>query len=277
MDLFYGTAPWIAPTVFVLLILAGIEAGYRLGRRALVKTGEKLRSQIAIVEGALVGVLGLLLAFTMSMAVTRFETRKQLVLEHANAIGTSYLRTKLLPASDGAEIADRLRDYVDVCLNLVAAGEDHEKRQALRGLAERLQHQFWGRASAYGQKDPNPVRAGLLLQSLNQVIDLEAARWMAFHNHVPSAVIYLNAIVALLTMTLVGYAFGIDGVHHVFSMYLLGVAITVVLAVVVDLDRPSRGFIHVSQQPIIDLQHQLSAEQHSQVQAPGTSSAFFLK
>jgi hypothetical protein len=86
---------------------------------------------------------------------------------------------------------------------------------------------------------------------------VEAARWMTFLNRVPASVIYVNAIVALLAMNLVGYAFGVSGRLQVFSACLLAVAISVVLAVILDLDRPRQGFIQVSQQTMIDLQDQL--------------------
>ena len=140
--------------------------------------------------------------------------------------------------------------------------EDFDRLISARQQTARAQNEFWTRAVAYAQKDPNPVRAGLILQSLNQVIDLEAARWMAFLNHVPAPVIYVNGIVALLGVIIVGYAFGVSGRRQVFSTLLLALAISVVLAVILDLDRPRRGFIQVSQQPMIDLQRQLRAVKH---------------
>jgi hypothetical protein len=212
---------------------------------------------LGVVEGGILAVLGLLLGFTMSMAVTRFEVRKQLVLEEANAIGTSYLRTQLLPAPESMEIASLLREYIVVRLQYADAGDDIDRLQATREQAARLQNKFWTRAVAYGQKDPSPVKVGLLLQSLNQVIDLESARWMAFQNHVPPTVIYVNCIVALLATILVGYGFGHEGRRQVFSMSMLVLAIMVVLAVIVDLDQPRQGFIKGSQQPLVDLQHRL--------------------
>lgn len=249
---------WPILVLFFAAILAvASEAGFHLGRKAESRTQEKAKSELGVVEGGILAVLGLLLGFTMSMAVTRFEVRKQLVLDEANAIGTSYLRTRLLPAPEGPEIADLLRQYVAVRLRYGDVGDDLDRLQAMREQAERLQNEFWNLAVAYGQKDPSPVKAGLLLQSLNQVIDLESARWMAFHNYVPRAVIYVNCIVALFAATLVGYAFGREGRRQVFSTTLLVIAITVVLAVIVDLDRPRQGFIKVSQQPLVDLQHQL--------------------
>lgn len=246
---------------FLAAQLAASEVGFRLGRRADATTREKTEPQVTAVEAALLGILGLLLAFTMSMAVSRFETRKQLVLEEANAIGTSWLRTRVLPDPQGAEIGALLRRYVDLRLQYAAAGRDPQRLAATRAEAARLEDAFWSRAASYAQQDPNPVKAGLLLQSLNQTIDLEAAAWMAFHNHVPVTVIYVDALVALLAALLVGYGVGLEGRRQMLSLCLLALAITVVLAVIVDLDRPYKGFIRVSQQPLVELQQQLSAPQ----------------
>jgi hypothetical protein len=262
LDLLYAADSWVIHAVFVLLMIGGIEMGFRLGRRAGAREGGRAKAQISVVEASLVGVLGLLLGFTMSMALSRFEARKAIVLEEANAISTSYLRTRVLPEPQRTAIRKLLRDYVDNRLQFAAAGEDQQKLLATREQAQRLQDGFWSQAFDYAEKAPSPVLAGLLLQSLNQVIDLEAARWVAFYNHVPAAVMYLNVLVALATATLVGYAFGIDGIRHIFSMCLLGLAITVVLGVILDLDRPRRGFIRVSQQPMIDLQRQLCGPEH---------------
>ncbi|MGB7439405.1 MAG: hypothetical protein WBR26_21320 [Candidatus Acidiferrum sp.] len=251
----YGANEIIIFCVFFALMLAATEAGFRLGRRSAETTADKTKSIVSTVEAAMLGVLGLLLGFTMSMAVSRFEARKQLVLDEANAIGTSCLRTELLPAAEGSEIASLLRHYIDVRVEYGSTGNDQTRLESLRTKAARLQNEFWARAVTYGQKDPNPVRVGLLLQSLNQAIDLESARRMAFQNHVPQSVIYVNAIVGILAAMLVGYAFGLNGRRQFFSMCMLALAITLVLALIVDLDRPRAGFIRVSQQPMIDQQH----------------------
>jgi hypothetical protein len=242
--------------VFLGLMLAATTAGFRLGRKSAESIPDKTKSQIATVGAALLGILGLLLGFTMSMAVTRFEVRKQLVLEEANAIGTSLLRTQIVPAPEGPEIANLLREYVKLRVQYGTASNNVARLTSMREQGAQLQNEFWTRAAAYGQKDPNPVKSGLLLQSLNQAIDLEAARWMAFHNHVPESVIYVNGIVSLLAVMLVGYAFGLNGRPHIFSMSVLAVGITLVLAVIIDLDRPRSGFIRISQQPMIDLLQQ---------------------
>jgi len=250
----YGTNEIVIFVVFFALMLAATEIGFRLGRKSEAKTPEKTKSLVSTVEAAILAVLGLLLGFTMSMAVTRFEARKQLVLDEANAIETSRLRTELLPAPEGTEIASLLREYIDVRVQFGITGNDPARLDSLRIQTVHLQDEFWARAVAYGQKDPNPVKAGLLLQSLNQAIDLESARRMAFQNHVPQSVIYVNGMVGILAAMLVGYTFGLNGRRQIFSMCVLAVAITLVLGLIIDLDRPRSGFIRVSQQPMIDLQ-----------------------
>jgi hypothetical protein len=252
---FQGTNEIVIYVVFFALMLAATDAGFRLGRKSGAGTPDKTRSQISVVEDAILGILALLLGFTMFMAVSRFDARKQLVLDEANAIGTSRLRTALLPTPEGSEIASLLRQYINVRVQYGTSGNDLARLDSLNMQTMQLQNEFWTRAIAYAQKDADPVRTGLLLQSLNQVIDLESARRMAFQNPVPESVIHVNCIVGLLASTLVGYTFGLSGRRQVFSTCVLALAITLVLGLIVDLDRPRSGFIRVSQQPMIDLQH----------------------
>jgi hypothetical protein len=239
---------------FFVLMLTATEVGFRLGRKSEARTPDSVKSQIFTVEAAILGILALLLGFTMSMAVSRFEIRKQLVLEEADAIGTAGLRAQLLPPPAGPEIASLLSQYVKLRVQYGTAGDDLARLEDLNNQTARLQTELWSRATAYARQDPNPVTAGLLLQSLNEAIDLGEARWMAFQNHVPESVIYINAVVGLLSAMLVGYSFGVNGRRNIFSMFMLSVAITLVLAVIIDLDRPRSGFIRGSQQPMTDLQ-----------------------
>lgn len=253
----YGTHEILIYCVFFVSMMAATEIGFRFGRWSEAIVPEAAKDHLSTIEAAILGILALLLGFTMSMAVTRFEARRQLVVDEANAIGTSSLRTQLLPAPEGPEIASLLRQYVDVRVQYgTAEGDELARLDSLRAEGVRLQNEFWTRAVAYGQKDPNPVKAGLLLQSLNQVIDLEATRWAAFNNHVPASVIYVNAIVGLLAAVVAGYALGVNGRRQIFSTCMLVLVITLVLSVIVDIDRPRSGFIRISQQPMRDLQRQ---------------------
>jgi hypothetical protein len=236
-------------------MLAATEIGFRLGRGRQASTPANTKLQVSTVGATLLGVLALLLGFTMTMAVSRFDVRRQLLVDEADAIGTACLRTQLLPPPEGAEITGLLRQYIDVRVQYGTAGIDLARLDSLRTQTAQLQTELWTHAVAYAQRDPNPVKAGLLLQSLNRAFDLEAARWMAFQNRVPASVMFVNTVVSLLAAMLVGYAFGMDGRRDIFSMFLLALSITLVLAVITDLNRPRSGFIRSSQQPMIDLLH----------------------
>lgn len=255
----------IACVVFLLLLVAA-ELGFRLGRAGYSRISEKTKEEISVIQASVLGILGLLLAFTISMAVSRFEQRKQLVVDEANAIGTSYLRTDLIPEPDRGYIAKRLREYVGLRLRFARTGDDVATLRnagAVKNAREEMQRaetDFWQRAIACAQRDPNPVTTGLLLQSLNEVVDLDAARWAAFNNHVPETVIYANAFVALLATILVGYSIGLLGQRNPFSVILLCIAITITLIVIIDLDRSRQGLITVTQEPLVELQEQLSAQ-----------------
>src|SRR5262245_1198985 len=105
--------PWLLGVVLFALILLAGEAGFRVGRRSRWRHLEQTRERIYSIEAAVLGVLGLLLAFSLVMAVSRFDTRRDLVLEEANAIGVSYLRSQVIPSPEGPAIAALLRQYVD--------------------------------------------------------------------------------------------------------------------------------------------------------------------
>jgi len=113
----FGLNEWLIVTIVIALFLSAIEIGFRLGRRGKAKGNEPTRSQVNVLQAASLGLLALLLGFTFSMALTRFDTRKQLVLDEANAIGTTFLRAQLLPDPARKEVSDLLRRYVDVGLS----------------------------------------------------------------------------------------------------------------------------------------------------------------
>lgn len=256
--LFFEAPVEVLGLICLGLMLACSEAGFRAGLKAQGSVDEAMRSRIAIFEGAMLGVLGLLMGFTMSMGAARFDVRRQLVVQESNAIGTTWLRSRMLPQPENTEFASVLRQYVDARVNFASAKRLSELPQ-LREVATRLQPELWSRVTAFAVRDPRSVPAGLLVQTTNEMIDLEATRWAYFWGHVPQSVIYVNVFIAMLAATLLGYGFGLIGKRQIFSMLMLALSISAVLTVIIDLDRPWQGYIRVSQQPMIDLQKQLNS------------------
>ena len=260
LDGFFGLPEWLMIVLFLGVMTAACETGYRLGVRSRV--GEKTQALVPIVAASILGIMGLLLGFTMSMSVSRFDGRRLLVLNEANAIETAYLRAEALPPPESAEFQELIRQYAAARLRTSQGALDPEKLRQGKQEGVRLQKELWSRAAALGQKDPHSVTAGLLMQSLNEVMDLENSRWILFVAHVPLGVLYVNALMGLVSALLIGYDFGITGHRHALSEALLIVSIAMVMAVIVELDRPHSGVVRVSQRPLVELQQRLAAPGH---------------
>lgn len=244
-ELFYGVATWVMFAATLAVLLGAGEAGYRLGARFLARTSDPIRSQIGTIQAAMFGLLGLLLAFTFAMAAQRYDARKQLVLQESNAIGTTYLRARLLPEPERAEARRLLRAYVD------------ERLRLNDGESERLHAALWDLAAKSAERDARSVSSGLFIASLNEVIDLHSKRAVAIANHVPESILVLLHAVAALAVGLMGYGCGLGGRRALLPNAIAAVLIAAVMLVIIDLDRPARGLITVSQKSMLELRDSL--------------------
>ncbi len=246
--------------ILMLLFLAVAEAGYRCRVGAAARI-EATRAQIGAVQAAILGLLALLMGFSFAMSAGRYETRAELVLAEANAIGTAYLRTDLLPQPERSLLADGLRRYVDIRLAIYQPHPELSRRELVQvtiAESERLLADLWELAVTAAEKDPRPATAVLFIPALNQVIDLHGSRVRAISNHVPAFVLFLLIIVAGAALAVVGYSCRLGERRVPAAMVALPVLLALVIAVIVDLDQPLRGFIRVSEQPLLDLQRSLA-------------------
>lgn len=247
---------FLAVTIGVLI--AATEIGYRVGRRGQSGGNESTRSHIGMLEAALLGVLALLLGFTFSMAGSRFDTRRQLAVNEANAIGTTYLRAQILPEPSRREASNLLRRYVDVRLESYGSNLDQRKLQEMKDNTERLQNELWSRAIAEGKQDPRAITTGLFIQSLNEVIDLYSKQRAGMKNRVPKVIFVVIYVVAIISMGMVGYGAGMGGLRNLKSTMTAAVLIASVIFLIADLDDPTRGLVTVHQQSLVDLRDSLS-------------------
>ena len=256
-EMLFGLSEWLIFAILIGLLFLVTEFGFQLGRKGQSKSAEYSRSHVSTLQAASLGLLALLLGFTFSMSVTRFDTRKQLVLDEANAIGTTYLRAQLLPEPARTEVSKLLRAYVDVRLEFYQAGVDQGRLQKVDENTERLHKAFWEYAVTLAGQDPRAIPTGLFVQSLNEVIDLHAKRMTALENHVPESVLILLCLVAVLSLCLVGYGAGMGMYRNLFPTLISVILIASVIVLIMDLDRPRRGLIKVSQQRMVDLRDSL--------------------
>ena len=245
---------WALGIITITIVLLSIELGWRLGNRNRQRSEKEKEAPIGAVVGATLGLLAFLLAFTFGMAATRYDTRRSMVLQESNAIGTTYLRADLLPESQRTETQNLLREYATLRIQGAATIVSPEGMAKAANLHDRL----WAIAVAVDKKT-DPVMVGLFIQSLNETIDLDEVRVTANRNQIPDIIWYSLYLITMLTMAEIGYQFGLSGTRSWTVTILLALVFTAVILLIADLDRPQQGLLQVSQQAMMDLLDKIGA------------------
>lgn len=251
MDVFPLWALYLITAAFVLL---SIELGWRLGNKRRQLAREEEKAPIGAAVGSTLGLLAFLLAFTFGMAATRFDNRKQMVLQEANAIGTTYLRVDYLPQGRQEEARRLLREYT-----MLRSG-GWSAIMSPQGMAQAvaLQDQLWAIAAEAGA-EKDTVTTGLFIESLNEMIDLDESRVTALRNRIPDMIWFMLFAVTFFSMLAMGFQFGLSGTRSWATVIFLVLVFTPVLLMIADLDRPQAGLLQVSQQPLLDLLNRIGA------------------
>jgi hypothetical protein len=245
-----GPGGWLL-VLLILGMLVANELGYRFGRRSSSVTTEAKKAQGDLVVAGLLGMLGLLLAFSFGIVNDKFAQRRQLVIDDANAIGKTYLRAEMMPAPHDARIEALLRRYV-------AYRVGSQTPQALEiALAKsgELHAELWAQATELARAYPNSVIVGRFVESLNQMIDTHESRVaVALYLRLPEAIMTMLYAVALLSLGMIGYRSGLDHARSPVAALVLVLAITIVLALILDLDRPVSRLFRINQRAMTDVQ-----------------------
>ncbi len=250
---------WALFLLAAALLWLAMEGGYRAGKWRHVRYPDEREQPVGAMVASILGLLALVLAFTFNLAASRYEARRQTILEEANAIGTTYLRTRMLPNPEGEEAARLLREYVDVRVQGVQEGRIEE----VLTRSEALHEQLWAQAVSAAAKDADSIITGLFVQSLNDVIDLHAQRILVgLRNRIPTVIWIVLFGLAVLGIAAVGYQAAISATRRSPAMLALIVAFSGMLLLIADLDRVQEGLIRISQQSLIDVQKTMRS--HSQ-------------
>jgi len=257
--LYQQSAVLVAIALLGVMVL-GAELGYRLGRKGRRTHDEPTRTQITSIQAATLGLLALLLGFTFAMALSRFEYRKQMVVQESNAIGTAALRSQFLPTSRDDEINELFRRYVEIRLESVLhTVQGSSAREQLDLEVRHIQHQLWRIANEAAETDPRSISLGLFTHAVNELIDIKTKRDIAVANHVPESVLLFLLAFAVLAAVVLGYGNGLAG-GRVMSLTAAYCAIVVlVIVLITDLDHPQQGLARTSQQSMIQLQEIMNA------------------
>ncbi len=243
------------PSLFLIMLLV-LETGRRIGKRYYsMEESEHHRGNRILVESAIYGLLGLLIAFTVSGAANRFDARRTLTVQEANAIGTAYLRLDLLPAAAQPELRRKFRRYAEARLAVFRVLPDFEASNAEAIRANELQRSIWNEVIAALPGVPQSATL-MLLPALNEMFDITSSRAIAGQAHTPLVILCALAVLALFCCLLAGY--GLAGENPLGSaLRMIGFALVVTLAifVILDLDYPRVGLIRLdyADQALIDV------------------------
>jgi len=238
--------------LILMLLLAAAEAGFRLGgaMAARDKTDTD-HPEIGTIAAAMLGLLALVIGFTFSMALSRFDGRRGLVIEEANALGATARLAESLPEPQKTRFTALLPAYLKLRLDFFEDGMDEARLAATYRDTAALQARLFAEAQSAAVLAPEQPAYAQLLQALNQAFALEAARRAAFEATIPQSVLWTLLAAASLCAGVLGYSGGLHQRRHLATQLVLYLLLAAVILLIIDLDRPRRGAIRVSQAPML--------------------------
>jgi hypothetical protein len=236
----------------VFAVIAGATLSGLLAGRYLRRHKETLREPFGVLQAALLGLVGLILAFGLTLAVGRYEQRRAAVVDEANAIGTTYLRAQLLAEPVRSRTLALLRPYTDT--SILLSREIPGSAGARRAIAKSgvLQRRLWRLAGEAFVAAPVASAPRLYVDSLNSTFDAQSTRVASRNNRVPGAVLALELLGASVALGLLALYLAILG-RGVTTVLLAAGLVTLLLLVTFDLDRPTRGLIRIPDGPLVSV------------------------
>jgi hypothetical protein len=236
--------PVLAISAITLGLLASIEVGYRFGTRRWTRSPTLPREVSSTVQASVFGLMGLLIAFIFYGAGARFDNRRTLVAEEANAVGTAYLRLDLLPPESQPRLREDFRAYLGARLDVNRDIPDMKAVDADLKRSSMLQQRIWKEA-VEALKESGPSTQTLVLSALNQMIDIMTTRTVGFIAHLPIVVFALLAFTALTSSFLIGYSMSTFGNRDWIPVIIFTLVVGSAMYVIVDYEYPRAGVVRV--------------------------------
>jgi hypothetical protein len=241
---FYLLDHWLIALAMLAILVIASEIGYRAGSR---KRGmpESDRSLMSGIGAAMLGLLGLLLGFTLAMAIGRWDERRDIIVNESNAIGTLWLRAGFLEEPVRDELRKTLHEYTDARIVLGGSRDDLKTWRAARAKSEMLHAQIWSAIERANRPGLNPAILSSLISAANELIDIHEMRLASIENYLPVSLLLLFLGVAAVATSFLAWSFGAGTHGSRKAILMLVVLIAAVLLLIMDLNRPQRGMITV--------------------------------
>lgn len=254
LTLLQNTSTALVSALIFFLIIFFYLVGLSVRKRINKKYPDRIKEEIGAINGTLLGLLGLLLAFTFSMSSSRFDNRRSIVIEEANDIGTAILRTDLYPDSIRQLLRNNFKEYVEARINHYEAGRDWNKTIYYYLKADSISKVLWNIVTNDAKVNNVFLRTAQMVPALNAMIDITTSRRAAGESTVPDSIMYFLFILCFCSAFLLGY----DNKSGKIDWILVcGLAIMLSITVynIIDLDRTRSGFINmdVPNQKIVEL------------------------
>ena len=253
--MFFRLSTWELWLIIAALVFGFVAAGYAAGR--VLRTQETLREPVGIVQGAFFALVGLILAFGLTLALGRYDTRRAAVVDDADTIGTTYLRAQTLAEPMRSRSLQLLRQYTDASLELSEAVPTTARFDDAIAQEDTLQRRLWSLAGDALTGAPQDSAPRLYVETLNEMIDQQTVRVAALNNRIPTAVLVLEVFGAAFAFGLLALYTALHG-RGATTVVLAGALVTLLLLVIFDLDRPTRGLIRVPDTPLIALRSEMA-------------------
>lgn len=238
----------LVPLLVALCICAGMLGALEFGRRFGVRhpVPDDDTTSLGVLDGAVLALLGLLIAFTFSSAANRFEQRRQLAVQESNDLGSAWLRLDLLPEAPRRELQQLFREYVDERVQTYRALPDIEAAMRHWERTSALQGQIWSKATEVAAALPANTASLLLLPALNSMFDTACARRAALLTHQPLLILAMLVALALCAAALVGHALARGGRGRWLHTWGFALITSLTCYVILDLEYPSVGLIRLN-------------------------------
>ena len=249
--MFFWLSTWVLALTLFLVMGGATAVGLWIGH-SVRHDADSLREPFAVMQAALLGFMGLVLAFGLSLAVQRYEERRAAVVVEANAIGTTYLRAQTLSEPERSTSLTLLRQFTDTSIRISDSIPGSAAQLDAVAESDRIERQLWAQAGQALQAEPNGSATRLYVDSLNTTFDSQSAQVYGLSNRVPTAVLVLEVAGTAVALGLLALHLSTLG-RGLMSLSLAAVLVTLILVVTFDLDRPTRGLIRVPATPLTDV------------------------
>jgi hypothetical protein len=247
---------WFIISLVFLLLLATYHGGFFLGKKEIKVKEEGHSSRISNIQAGLMGLLGVMLAFSFSLSSQRFEERRKLVIQESMSIGTAYFRAGLLPDSLKNELRPLLKEYINQRINYYKSGNTLEKMREVQSKSKHIQVQIWAKTAILGKQSPN-LNTNITILALNPMIDISENISSSFQSHVPTFILIVLILIATCTVLIIGYSHGLSADKNLTFMMILNIILCSILLLIMDLDSPNTGILQTDIYSLLQLKQEI--------------------